>query len=132
MKCPQCRLENREGAKFCKKCGAKLELVCPKCSTLLTPDCLFCDECGSKVSKLLERAPKDLSLDEKLTKIQKYLPEGIAEKILSQKNRIEGEQKHVTVVFCDMEGFTPLTEKLGPEESSEQHIPKESVKQNSK
>ena len=67
MKCPQCRLENREGAKFCKKCGAKLELVCPKCSTLLTPDCLFCDECGSKVSKLLERAPKDLSLDEMIS-----------------------------------------------------------------
>ena len=95
MKCPQCRLENREGAKFCRKCGAKLELICPECSTLLTPDCLFCDECGSKASKLSERAPKDLSLDEKLTKIQKYLPKGLTEKILSQRDRIEGERKQV-------------------------------------
>ena len=115
MKCPQCQLENREGAKFCKKCGAKLELICPECSTLLTLDCLFCDECGFKVSNFPERAPKDLPLDEKLTKIQKYLPKGLTEKILSQRDRIEGERKQVTVMFCDMVGFTSLIEKLDPE-----------------
>ena len=115
MKCPQCQIENREGAKFCKKCGAKLELICAECSTLLTPDCLFCDECGSKASKLPERAPENLSLDEKLTKIQKYLPKGLTEKILSQRDRIEGERKQVTVMFCDMAGFTTLSEKLDPE-----------------
>ena len=69
MKCPDCQFENREGAKFCKKCGAELELICSKCSALITPDSLFCDECGSKLSQLSERAPKDLSFDEKLTKI---------------------------------------------------------------
>ena len=26
MKCPNCRTENKEGAKFCIECGAKLEL----------------------------------------------------------------------------------------------------------
>ena len=115
MKCPQCPHENREGANFCKKCGAKLELICPECSTLLTLDCLFCDECGFKVSNFPERAPKDLPLDEKLTKIQKYLPKGLTEKILSQRDRIEGERKQVTVMFCDMVGFTSLIEKLDPE-----------------
>ena len=115
MKCPQCQLENREGAKFCKKCGAKLELICPECSTSITLDCLFCDECGYKVSNRIERAPEDLSLDEKLTKIQKYLPKGLTEKILSQRDRIEGERKQVTVMFCDMAGFTSLIEKLDPE-----------------
>ena len=114
MKCPQCQLENREGAKFCKKCGAKLELICPECSTLLTLDCLFCDECGFKVSNFPERAPKDLPLDEKLTKIQKYLPKGLTEKILSQRDRIEGERKQVTVMFCDMAGFTSLTKNWIP------------------
>ncbi|MDJ0831644.1 MAG: adenylate/guanylate cyclase domain-containing protein [Desulfobacterales bacterium] len=61
--------------------------------------------------------PKDLSFDEKLSKIQKYLPKGLTEKILSQKDRIEGERKLVTVMFCDLEGYTPLTEKLGPEKA---------------
>ena len=41
----------------------------------------------------------------------------MTEKILSQKDRIEGEQKQVTVMFCDLAGFTPLVEKIGPEES---------------
>jgi class 3 adenylate cyclase/tetratricopeptide (TPR) repeat protein len=117
MKCPECQFENREGAKFCKKCGAKLELVCPECSYPLTPDSLFCDECGYSLSQLPEKAPKDLSLDEKLIKIQKYLPKGLTQKILSQRDRIEGERKRVTVMFCDMQGFTPLSEMLGIEDA---------------
>ncbi len=115
MKCPECQFDNREGAKFCKKCGTKLELICLKCSTLLTPDSLFCDECGTKLSQLSERAPKDPFFDEKLNKIQKYLPKGLTEKILSQRDRIEGERKQVTVMFCDMAGYTSLSEKLDPE-----------------
>lgn len=59
---------------------------------------------------------KDLSPDEKLEKIQKYLPKGIAEKILAQRDRIEGERKQVTVMFGDMQGFTVLSEKIYPEE----------------
>ena len=58
---------------------------------------------------------KDLSFDEKIAKIKKYLPKGLTEKILSQKDRIEGERKQVTVMFCDMEGYTPLVEALGPD-----------------
>jgi class 3 adenylate cyclase/tetratricopeptide (TPR) repeat protein len=57
------------------------------------------------------------TFEEKIAKIQKYLPEGLTEKILSQRDRIEGERKQVTVMFCDMEGFTPLVEKLGAEEA---------------
>ena len=117
MKCPQCQFENREGAKFCKECGAKLDLTCPQCGNVLPPDSRFCDECGSQLIPSSKLAPKELSFDEKLTKIQKYLPKGLTEKILSQRDRIEGERKPVTVMFCDMEGFTPLSEKLGPEEA---------------
>jgi class 3 adenylate cyclase/tetratricopeptide (TPR) repeat protein len=51
-----------------------------------------------------------------LAKIQKYLPQGLTEKILAQKNRIEGERKQVTVLFCDIVGFTSLSERIGHEE----------------
>jgi class 3 adenylate cyclase len=64
-----------------------------------------------------KQAAKELSFDEKLDKIQRYLPKGITEKILSQRDRIEGERKQVTVMFCDMESFSPLVETLGPEEA---------------
>jgi class 3 adenylate cyclase/tetratricopeptide (TPR) repeat protein len=77
----------------------------------------FCNKCGHDLRKPSEAPPKDLTFDEKLTKIQKYLPKGLTEKILSQKDRIEGERKRVTVMFADMEGFTSLSERLGPEEA---------------
>jgi len=61
--------------------------------------------------------PRTLSFDEKIDKIQRYLPRGLTEKILAQRDRIEGERKQVTVMFCDMEGFTTLSDRLGPEEA---------------
>jgi class 3 adenylate cyclase/tetratricopeptide (TPR) repeat protein len=50
-----------------------------------------------------------------LERIQRYLPEGLAQKILSQKDRIQGEMRQVTVMFCDMEGFSYIAESIGPE-----------------
>lgn len=117
MKCPQCRTENPDGRKFCRECGAKLVLICPQCGAENLPGDKFCGECGYNLTLPLEPSPKDLSFDEKLDKIQRYLPKGLTEKILSQRNKIEGERKQVTVMFCDMEGFTSLVEKLGPEEA---------------
>ena len=117
MKCPDCQFENHEKAKFCIECGHKFEFTCPECGFTSRYDRKFCAECGFKLSLPIEQAPKDLSFDEKLTKIQKYLPKGLTEKILSQRDRIEGERKQITVMFCDMEGFTTLVEKVGPEEA---------------
>ncbi len=117
MKCPKCQIDNPEGANFCVECGGKLERICPNCGIGNALSYKFCNKCGHKLSLLSEAPPKDLSFDEKLTKIQRYLPKGLTEKILSQRDRIEGERKQVTVMFCDMEGFTQLSEKLGPEEA---------------
>ncbi len=117
MQCPKCQFDNPEGIKFCGECGAKLERLCPRCKSSNPPNFKFCGECGHKFDASVETSPKDLSFDEKLTKVQKYLPKGLTEKILSQKDRIEGERKQVTVMFCDMEGFTPLSELLGIEEA---------------
>jgi len=118
MKCPECQFENREGANFCLKCGEKLELKCPQCGKALPFEAMFCDECGYKLSlPSQEPIPEAPSFDEKLDKIQRYLPKGLTEKILVQREKIEGERKRVSVMFCDMEGFTVLSEKLGPEEA---------------
>jgi class 3 adenylate cyclase/tetratricopeptide (TPR) repeat protein len=117
MKCPKCQFDNREGAKFCGKCRTKLSRICPKCNSENPPENNFCDECGHDFTLPPEPIHKELSFDEKLDKIQRYLPKGLTEKILAQRDRIEGERKQVTVMFCDMEGFTPLVERLGPEEA---------------
>ncbi|NIQ92459.1 MAG: hypothetical protein GWN33_01810, partial [Gammaproteobacteria bacterium] len=88
-----------------------------KCGFGNSPSFKFCGECGHNLTLPSEPAPKELSFDEKIDKIQRYLPKGLTEKILSQRDKIEGERKQVTVMFCDMEGFTSLSERLGPEEA---------------
>jgi len=117
MKCPKCQFENSEEMQFCGKCGTKLERICPKCNFPNPPQFIFCGKCGHNLTLSSGPSPKDLSFDEKLDKIQRYLPKGLTEKILSQRNKIEGEHKQVTVMFCDMEGFTSLVERIGPEEA---------------
>jgi len=117
MKCPKCQRENPEDARFCNGCGHKLEVACPECGKANPPGSRFCNGCGHNLTLPSEPTPKDLSFDEKIDKIQRYLPKGLTEKILSQRDRIEGERKQVTVMFCDMEGFTSLSERLGPEEA---------------
>lgn len=116
MKCPDCQFENPTGMKFCVECGNKLALKCPDCGFKNSPSFKFCGECGSRLKKPKE-TPKELSFDEKIDNIQRYLPKGITEKILSQRSKIEGERKQVTVMFCDLEGFTSLVENLGSEEA---------------
>ncbi|UCG82920.1 MAG: AAA family ATPase [Dehalococcoidia bacterium] len=115
MKCPKCQVENRPEARFCKKCRTELELRCPSCDAACDPDSAFCDHCGHDLAAPAEAPPVDLSFEEKLEKIQRYLPDGLTEKILAQRGKIEGERKQVTVMFCDAEGFSQISEKLGPE-----------------
>ena len=94
-----------------------MEFICLQCRAINPVKRKFCLECGHHLSLPSEKLSIDLSLDEKLEQIQKYLPEGLTEKILSQRERIEGERKHVTVMFCGMKGFSALSEQLGSEQA---------------
>ncbi len=110
MKCPACQSDNRQGAKFCLKCGERLESVCPGCGKTLPFGANFCDECGCGLSKpKLERA-----LD--YTRPESYTPKFLADKILKGRSSLEGERKLVTVLFTDVAGYTTMSEKLDPEE----------------
>lgn len=48
--CPACGQENKEGAQFCRHCGASLTAVfpisCPACGYALKPGARFCPQCG--------------------------------------------------------------------------------------
>ena len=117
MKCPKCQAEAPETQKFCGECGSKLYRICPSCGFQNPPSYKFCGECGHKFIPHTQLTPKAVPLDWKIEKIQRYLPKGLAEKIILQKGKIEGEHRLVTVMFCDMEGFTSLVEKVGREEA---------------
>jgi len=117
MKCPKCQADNRQGIKFCEECGAEFELECPACKAKISAYIKYCGECGNKLTTSNTTLSKELSVNEKIAKIQRYLPRGLTKKILSEKYNIEGERKQVTVMFCDMVNFTQLSESIGPEET---------------
>ena len=86
MECPKCQHENPEDARFCNRCGQKLELACPECGKENPPGSRFCNGCGHNLTTPSEPTVKELSFDEKIDKIQRYLPKGLTEKILSQRD----------------------------------------------
>jgi Double zinc ribbon len=115
MKCGKCHFENQAGMNFCVECGTKLEMVCPNCNASNSPDHKFCGGCGHRLTSPEHSRPaKDLSSDEKLAKIQKHLPGGLIEKILSQRTKMEGERRHVSIMYVDNDfiGLRPYTKKL--------------------
>ena len=101
---------------YCGQCGEKLEKSCSKCNSVNPPQFKFCGQCGNDLSLAFEPIRKELSPDEKLEKIQKYFPQGIMDKILSQGDKVEGERRHVTVLFANVSGFTAMSENMDPEE----------------
>jgi|GEM_PF-2567149 len=108
MKCRKWQFESPACMKFCVKCGAELEMVCPNDGASNSPDHKLCGGCGrSFTSPEHSRPPKDFSFDEKLAKIQKCLPSGLTENILSQRTKMEGERRQVTTMYVDND-FTVL------------------------
>lgn len=110
VKCPNCQADNREEAKFCRKCGVNLSVICPKCGVENLPGDNFCDQCGDALGESEIIFPIDYSLP------QSYTPKHLAEKILTSRSSIEGERKFVTVMFADVAGSTAIFENLDPEE----------------
>ncbi|MHA1542948.1 MAG: adenylate/guanylate cyclase domain-containing protein, partial [Candidatus Hodarchaeales archaeon] len=92
-------------------------MQCPKCKHTNQDKANFCIKCGCELSPHSDEAPTKSSVAEEIDKIQRYIPKGLAKKILSQKGKIGGERKQVTVMFCDMVDFTPMVERLGPDKA---------------
>ena len=113
MECQRCQFENRPWAKFCLKCGTKLELHCSQCGKRLPSAANFCDECGFSLTGASETVPIDYSQP------HSYTPKYLADKILTTRSSIEGERKLVTVLFADVANYTSMAEKLDPEEIHE-------------
>ena len=113
MQCPKCQFENREGVDFCEECGTKLELDCPNCEAKIPLGRKFCGKCGYALIESTETA--SLKESERDTQI----PEAPAEETIPIRFQVEGERKHVTVLFSDLTGYTAMSEKLDPEEVKE-------------
>ncbi len=120
MICASCHHDNPERAKFCLECGQRLAAACPQCGTELPPAAKFCLECGHRLGAVeaASVAVPAVALpgEDFHARLASYTPKHLAEKILTSRSAIEGERRQVTVLFTDVAGFTPLAEKLDPED----------------
>jgi len=89
MKCPNCHSENLSTAKFCGECGKRL---IPAGNPLYA-----------------------IPFQERTQTSQDYSPKVLPGRIPSQRETPEGELRYVTIMFCDMKGFTSLSAEIGPE-----------------
>src|SRR4051812_24454910 len=108
MKCPRCQAENDERLRFCEDCGVSLVRACPTCGAHVRAGKKFCGECGT----WLDTAPTS-----RFASPQQYTPKHLAERILLSRDALEGERKHVTVLFADLRGSMELLANRDPEQA---------------
>src|SRR5437899_11692477 len=113
MRCPRCQAENREGARFCRECGATFSAVCWSCGAKVEAGSKFCDGCGAS----LDAPPASGPRASRFASPESYTPTHLAERILTSKSALEGERKHVTVLFADMKGSMELMAGRDPEQA---------------
>jgi class 3 adenylate cyclase len=112
MKCRRCEHENEASAKFCEECAAPMSRICGNCGRQLSPTAKFCPECAhpTGLTPAASTAPRFASPES-------YTPKHLAERILNSKAALEGERKHVTVLFADLKGSMELLADRDPEEA---------------
>src|SRR4051794_39076565 len=92
MPCPACAASNPATGRFCEECGAPLVLSCLSCGTPVNAGKKFCGSCGTAVGGAGATAPASAPV---------------------------AERRVCSVLFCDLVGFTPLSESRDAEEVRE-------------
>lgn len=109
MRCIHCQGKHTAAQQFCHNCGSCLACACPDCGFLNKSDAHYCGECGKSLTDISS------TQRQRFVPAQIPLPENLADQIRHSQSSIEGERKQVTILFADIQGYTPLAERLGEE-----------------
>jgi class 3 adenylate cyclase len=106
MNCASCGSPNREGRRFCGKCGAPLAKQCGSCGAANDADESFCGECGAALGEIAAVRSQATA-----TMPASAPPPGDSQRT--------AERRHVSVLFADLVGFTSLSDQRDAEDVRE-------------
>ena len=112
MRCPHCQRENDASAKFCQECALPLTSTCTNCSSQVSVSSKFCPACGHPMP-----LASTTSTTSRYRSPESYVPQHLAEKILTSRSAVEGERKQITVLFADLKGSMELLTGRDAEEA---------------
>ena len=114
--CPSCSQPNLPGSRFCSSCGAPFPPRCPACGAENLVGSRFCNQCGTPFAAAspVTAAPTAAAPPAAATAIPTAA--GPIAPAPEEVERPSEERRLVTALFCDLVGFTPLSESLDPEE----------------
>src|SRR3954463_4349369 len=117
MDCPGCGRPNPSHARFCGNCAAPLLMAwrCSECGAENPAGQRFCNACGKAMAAEAEGGASEHGGSVALPDPRSPVPEHLAEKIRAGRTSLEGERKHVTVLFADVMGSMDLAEQQDPE-----------------
>jgi class 3 adenylate cyclase/tetratricopeptide (TPR) repeat protein len=118
VRCGKCGFDVPAGAKFCGECGNRLQVLCSGCGAEVLPNFKFCGECGTPVAGAVAARPQP-TLPPPAPPVApagRVVTSGAAPVAPLPGSAVESELRLVTVLFADMQGFTPLSERHLPEE----------------
>lgn len=99
LECLICRYNNQSDALFCEHCGTGLVKNCPGCMVKNYVKARYCRHCGFLFTSIQhDPAPYPIS------------------KILDQHPVNVTCRRQLTILFCDLAGYSKLAEKLEPED----------------
>jgi len=113
--CPSCGQPNLPGSRFCSSCAAPFPPHCPSCGAENLPGSRFCSQCAAPLaaSAPVTAGPRPTTSSPVPSPgVQLTAPTAQA----GIEERPKEERRLVTALFCDLVGFTPLSERLDPEE----------------
>ncbi len=102
--CAACAATNDEGSAFCEECGDALSASCPSCGAAVKPGKKFCRSCGTPLAA---------------SEPQAALTSATSSGASAARSTPVAERRVCSVLFCDLVGFTPLSEARDPEEVRE-------------